>query len=191
MLCIQRAYGSDDLRIDCQRAAASDAQLWLHSDRTVCAPRLPNAVSHVTRLSRLRGGVSAFALVLAVGCEAVVNEVRVEPGTAPLKPVFVLTDTTGRGASGTIYGLSVVPCGADTAVWQITALGSNGPPSRLEYGVAPTGYTAPVGPGPLRIGGCYDVFVTDGRRARFRVDPAGRVIVEASRNRQSRDTTPR
>ena len=56
-------------------------------------------------------------MIVATSCESVVNLVRVEPGSAPAKPVFVLTDTTGHGASGTIYGLSVVPCGADTAVW--------------------------------------------------------------------------
>jgi hypothetical protein len=141
-----------------------------------------NAVSSVT--TRLL----PFALALVLGggaCGPALNEVRIEPGTTPLKPVFVLTDTTGLAPSGTIYGMSVVPCGSDTAVWQIAANGSNGAPARLVYGETPPGYVVSVGPEPLRAG-CYDVFVTDGRRSRFRVDGAGRVILDARR-----DTTTR
>lgn len=145
-----------------------------------------NAVSSITTHARAR----ALPLILAIllggsGCGPALNEVRIEPGTTPLKPVFVLTDTTGRAPSGTIYGISVVPCGADTAVWQIAANGSNGPPSRLVYGETPAGYVVSAGPQPLRAG-CYDVFVTDGRRSRFHVDAAGRVIVDTRR-----DTTAR
>lgn len=141
-------------------------------------------MSQITRqhLSLIRSYALA-ALFAAVSCEPAVNLVRVEPGSAPLKPVFVLSDTTGHGSSGTIYGLSVIPCGADTAVWQIAASGSNGAPARLEYGVTPIGYVTHVGPEPLRSG-CYDVYVTDGRRARFRVNAAGQVIVEARRDSQ-------
>jgi hypothetical protein len=138
-------------------------------------------VSHITRRARLFIRRSALAFVIiAAACEAAVNEVRVEPGTAPMKPIFVLTDTTGQRVSGTIYGMSIVACGADSPMWQIAALGSNGSPSRVEYGVAPPGYATHAGPAPLRAG-CYDVFVTDGRRARFRVDGAGHVIVDVRR----------
>ena len=145
-----------------------------------------NAVSSITSPTRRR--VLSFVLVVVLvgaACGPALNEVRVEPGTTPLTPVFVLTDTTGRASSGTIYGMSVVPCGADTAVWQIAANGSNSAPARLVYGETPAGYVVTVGPNPLRAG-CYDVFVTDGRRSRFRVDAAGRVIVDARR-----DTTAR
>lgn len=145
-----------------------------------------NAVSFITTCSH--GRVFSLLVALALvgtACGPALNEVRVEPGTTPLKPVFVLTDTTGRASSGTIYGMSVVPCGADTAVWQIAANGSNGAPSRLVYGETPPGYVVSVSPQPLRAG-CYDVFVTDGRRSRFRVDAAGRVIVDTRR-----DTTAR
>ena len=145
-----------------------------------------NAVSSITTLTR--GSVFPFVLAIVLGanaCGPALNEVRIEPGTTPLKPVFVLTDTTGRAPSGTIYGMSVVPCGADTAVWQIAANGANGAPARLVYGETPAGYVVSAGPEPLRAG-CYDVFVTDGRRSRFRVDAAGRVIVDARR-----DTTAR
>lgn len=145
-----------------------------------------NAVSSITTSTRSR--VLPFALAIVLGssaCGPALNEVRIEPGTTPLKPVFVLTDTTGRAPSGTIYGMSVVPCGADTAVWQIAANGSNAAPARLVYGEAPPGYVVSAGPEPLRAG-CYDVFVTDGRRSRFHVDAAGRVNVDARR-----DTTTR
>ena len=156
-----------------------------HSERTWCVHRPANAVSHVTGCTRLRE-IAFFALALNIAaCEAVVNRVRVEPGTTPLTPVFVLTDTTGRQPSGTIYGLSVVPCGADTAIWQIAADGSQSAPSRIEYGHAPPGYVARAGPRSLRAG-CYDVFVTDGRRARFRVDAAGHVLIDGRRDSTTR-----
>ena len=158
----------------------------MRSERTLCVHSRANAVSSITTRTRSRGIPLAFAIMLVAGaCGPALNEVRIEPGTTPSKPVFVLTDTTGRAPSGTIYGMSVVPCGADTAVWQITASGSNTAPARFIYGETPPGYIVSVGPQPLRAG-CYDVFVTDGRRSRFRVDGAGRVIVDARR-----DTTTR
>jgi hypothetical protein len=180
VLCIQRAHGDDDHRFE-RRGATRNAYLSFHSDRTVWAYNRLNAVSQVTCRTGdfIRRAALAFIMASAA-CEPVINQVRVEPGTAPMKPVFVLTDTTGRGSSGTIYGLSVVPCGADSAVWQIAATGSNSPPARLDYGVAPTGYITRVGPEVLRAG-CYDVFVTDGRRARFRVNAAGQVTAETNR----------
>jgi hypothetical protein len=157
-----------------------------HSERTLCVRSRTNSVSHVTTITRALLLSFVLSISMTAGaCGPVLNEVRIEPGTTPLKPVFVLTDTTGRAASGTIYGLSVVPCGADTAVWQIAANGSNQAPARLEYGETPAGYIARTGPETLRAG-CYDVFVTDGRRARFRVDAGGRVIVDVRR-----DTTAR
>jgi urocanate hydratase len=125
------------------------------------------------------------ALALTVACTPPVNEIRVEPGTASFKPVFVLTDTTGHAPSGVIYGVSVVPCGADTAVWQIAASGSNRAPMRLEYGQTPPGYVAHIGPQVLRPG-CYNVYVTDGRRAQFRIDARGRMSGDAVRDTTSR-----
>ena len=125
------------------------------------------------------------ALALVVACTPAINQVQVEPGTASFAPVFVLTDTTGRSPSGVIYGVSVVPCGADTAVWQIAASGSNRAPMRLAYGQTPPGYVAHIGPQVLRPG-CYNVFVTDGRRAQFRIDASGRLSGNAVR-----DTTQR
>lgn len=145
-------------------------------------------MSQVTTLARLCIASVTVALVLA--CETLVNEIRVEPGSTPLKPVFVLSDTTGHGPAGTIYGISVVACGSETVLWQIAATGSNTPPPRIEYGVAPTGYAVNLGPTPLHAG-CYDVFVTDGRRARFRVDAMGHVTVDSRRDTSRRDTSRR
>jgi hypothetical protein len=138
-----------------------------------------SAVRQITKF-RVRVGVAValatVALVTAT-CGRAVNSVRVEPGLEPLRPVFALADSTGRSRSGLVYGLSVVPCGGDSAAWQIGATGSKGPPQRVTYGETPDGFVTLVGPQPLRSG-CYDVFVTDGRRARFRVDAQGRVNPE-------------
>jgi hypothetical protein len=134
-----------------------------------------NAVSKVTSTMRsraIRGGL--MLMITGLGCATMSNRVRVEPGDAPNKPVFVLSDTTGRGPVGTVYGLSVIPCGTENPVWQLVASGTNGAPSRLVYGDSVTGYISRVGPDPLKPG-CYDVYVTDGPRVRFHVDGAGRV----------------
>jgi hypothetical protein len=145
-----------------------------------------NSVSSVTSSARDRVIVAGLVLfALCSSCDNVINQVRVEPGVALRAPVFVLTDTSGRGPAGTIYGVSVVPCGSDTPVWQIAATGTNGAPARITYGETPAGFVVRAGPEPLHAG-CYDVFVTDGRRARFRVDAAGRVAIEARRDTVSR-----
>jgi hypothetical protein len=119
-------------------------------------------------------------IITTLGCVTVVNELRVEPGPTPNKPVFVLTDTTGRGPAGTVYGLAVIPCGSANPVWQVVASGSNGAPARFVYGDTLPGYITRVGPTPLTPG-CYDVFLTDSRRVRFRVDASGRVTADGAR----------
>lgn len=125
------------------------------------------------------------AFAAGTACTPAVNQIRVESGSTAFKPVFVLTDTTGRAPSGTIYGLSVIPCGADTAVWQIAALGSNRAPMRVTYGDSLPGYVAHVTPRALAPG-CYNVFVTDGRRARFRIDGIGHLTGDAVRDTSRR-----
>jgi hypothetical protein len=134
------------------------------------------------------GRIACAALLAgtAIACNPVVNAVRVDPGTVPREPVFVLSDTTGRVASGIIYGLSVLRCGTDSASWTIAANGSVGSPGRVVYGTTPPGYVTVAGPEQLRVG-CYNVYITDGRRARFQVDRVGRVLAE----RLSRDSTRR
>jgi hypothetical protein len=183
LLCIERAYGATNLKSNASvLTERRGAETTFHNDRTLCVHISLPAVSHVTRKPRLRhvAALAAFSILL-IGCEAMVNEVRVLPGPTPLKPVFVLTDSTGHGPAGTIYGLSIVACGTETVLWQIAASGSNTAPSRIEYGVVPPGFVVNAGPASLRPG-CYDVFVTDGRRARFRVDGFGHVIPDSRRD---------
>ena len=119
----------------------------------------------------------SLAVLLASACDPAINTVRIETGNAPLRPVFVLADSTGRGRSGPIYGLSVVPCGSDSAIWQIASRQTVGAPSRVAYGETPDGFVTLIGPEPLRRG-CYDVFITNAKRVRFRVDNQGRVVTE-------------
>jgi hypothetical protein len=191
LLCIQRAYEDDGHENTSGRAPTRGAHQLFHSDRTLWARRSTNAVSHVTMITRSRVISRAIALTfIMAACGPALNEVRIESGTTPLQPIFIITDTTGHGPPGTIYGLSVVQCGSDTAAWQIAANGSGGAPSRLVYGEAPPGYIVKTGPAPLRTG-CYDIFITDGRRSRFRVDAAGRVTVDGRPIEPRRDTTTR
>jgi hypothetical protein len=179
--CIDRAERGETLKSK-PRERTRGSSSTIHNDRTLCVHISLHAVSQVTTRTRSCGVALSLALTLALAsCESLVNEVRVDPGTAPLKPVFVLSDTGGRGPAGTIYGLSVVACGSETVLWQIAASGSHSAPSRIEYGVAPTGYTVNTGPVPLRAG-CYNVYVTDGRRARFRVDAAGHITTDPRRD---------
>ena len=183
LLCIERAYGQD-VAGNRNRMRTSSGRLLFHNERTLCAPRLANAVSHITRGAK-SFAPATVALALAVACTPTVNQIRIEAGPAAFKPVFVLTDTTGHAPSSTIYGLSVIPCGADTAVWQIAASGSNRAPMRIAYGDSLPGYVVHVGPRVLRPG-CYDVFVTDGRQARFRLDGIGHISGAAARDTGSR-----
>ena len=183
LLCIECAYRATNLKSNAGvLIERRGAETPFHNDRTLCVHISLPAVSHVTRKPRLCHVATVAALsILLIGCEAVVNEVRVIPGPTPLKPLFVLTDSTGHGPAGTIYGLSIVACGTETVLWQIAAGGSNTAPSRIEYGVAPPGFVVNAGPAALHPG-CYDVFVTDGRRARFRVDGFGHVVPEPRRD---------
>jgi hypothetical protein len=145
-------------------------------------------VRKITTSYRFFEVVAGALLIVSslAGCDPAINSVRVEPGNVPRQPVFVLADSSGRGVSGLIYGISVVPCGADSAVWQIAATGSKGAPARLEYGVTPDGFAVRAGPQPLRPG-CYDVIVSNGRPARFLVSSDGRVVPERP---PARDSAP-
>jgi hypothetical protein len=135
------------------------------------------------RARTIRFSFYCALLAGSAACTPTVNAVRVEPGTTPRTPTFVLTDTTGQVASGIVYGLSVLRCGSDSAAWTIAADGSAGTPLRIVYGTAPRGYSTVFGPEMLRAG-CYNVYITDGRRGRFQVDRTGRIVAE----RTVRDT---
>src|SRR5919201_756454 len=119
---------------------------------------------------RVFGIVGILALA---GCSAA-NLVGVESESAPWAPVFRVTDASGRGAVQWVYGLSVLTCGTDSAVWTIAAAGDAPAPTRIVYGEPPRGYVSRVGPEPLRPG-CYDVYVSESKGARFRIGRDGRV----------------
>ena len=131
---------------------------------------------------RLLGALVSVALF---ACGPGVNEVRIEAAPPPAGLAFVFTDSTGKGPSGTIYGLAVVRCGSDSVVWQVAATGSKNAPSRVAYGDTLDGFDVRVPPQPLRPG-CYDVFVTDGRRARFRIDGSGHLAMQPIRDSTAR-----
>ena len=135
----------------------------------------PISVRYITRPNRRRAA-RVTLVVAALACTPPVNGVRVLPGTTPAHPRFLVTDSSGATVAGLIYGLSVVRCGTDSSAWTITTTGALGTIGGVTYGEAPAGYASTAGPDSLRAG-CYDVFVTDGRRARFRVDVAGQVVV--------------
>jgi hypothetical protein len=127
--------------------------------------------------------IAPGAVILAAGMMAActpANIVGVETGAESGVPVFVVTDAAGYGATGWIYGLSVVPCGSDSSVWTIAATGSASPPSRIVYGQTPDGFVNRVGPLPLRPG-CYQVYVSESAGARFRVARDGRVVADSAR----------
>jgi hypothetical protein len=121
------------------------------------------------------------AITLAVGAAACApaNIVGVEGGSEPSTPVFVVTDAAGHGATGWVYGLSVVTCGSDSSVWTIAATGSASPPSRIVYGQTPDGFVNRAGPLPLHPG-CYQVYVSESAGTRFHVGRDGRVIADRS-----------
>ena len=121
-----------------------------------------------------------FAIVgmlALVGCAAT-NLVGIESESEPWRPVFRVTDASGRGAVRWVYGLSVVTCGTDSAEWTIAATGDAPTPTRIVYGEAPRGFVSRVGPEPLRPG-CYEVYVSESRGARFRIGRDGRVAGDA------------
>jgi hypothetical protein len=107
------------------------------------------------------------------------NIVGVEVGAEPETPVFVVSDAAGHGATGWIYGLSVVTCGSDSAVWTIAATGSASAPRRVVYGQTPEGFVNRVGPLPLKPG-CYQVYVSESAGARFYVGRDGRVVADSA-----------
>jgi hypothetical protein len=94
---------------------------------------------------------------------------------------FVVNDPQAMNVP--IYGLSVVVCGTDRAMWTIASDGSRPLPAQIPYGRAVPGFVTGVGPLPLSPG-CYDVFASGTRPVRFDLD--GRAIVQ----RRGRPTTP-
>jgi len=114
--------------------------------------------------------------VIAVGCVPAQNALQLAPDASADSVVFVLTNAEGTGpGQGWVYGLSVVECGTDRALWTIASNGSS-LPSRVTYGRTVPGFTVREGPAPL-VPGCYDVYISGGRTLRFIVDSAKAVRV--------------
>jgi hypothetical protein len=126
------------------------------------------------RRAAVRGAVTLAATLAAC---APTNIVAVESGAEPATPVFEVLPA--GGATGWIYGLSVLPCGGDSAVWTIAATGSASLPSRIVYGKTPDGFVNRAGPLPLHPG-CYQVYVSESAGTRFHVGRDGRVIADSS-----------
>ncbi len=119
------------------------------------------------------GGLGGLAAGVAIAC-AKASTSRSTPAPEPAKPVFHLLALRGRG-SGFFYGLSIVTCSGSNVYWTFGTAGSTAaPPDSVVYGDTPHGYLTKTGPLPL-VPGCYNVYVSGGSAARFRVDANLRV----------------
>jgi len=121
-----------------------------------------------------RAGRILPALLALAACAPPSQVIQVAPGPAPGRPAFTLPI-----GSGALYGLAVIPCGRDVAVWQFGTGGGllTRIPSPIVYGDLPPGFTLRAGPAPLTPG-CYDVFA-DGAAGRFTVQPGGTIVPAA------------
>jgi hypothetical protein len=126
--------------------------------------------------------VTALAgLIQLSACVTVANTLRIETGARGDSLAFVLSGITAAGrAAGEpgapIYGLSVVACGTERALWTVSADGTRSMPLRVVYGKTVDGFPTRAGPAPLTTG-CYDVFLTGARPVRFDVDEHGAIHV--------------
>jgi hypothetical protein len=114
--------------------------------------------------------VLALAVVAVIaGCAPAQNALHLAPETSADSLVFVLTGPEGSGpAQAWVYGLSVVECGTERAMWTIATTGGS-LPSHVTYGRPVPGFVVREGPEPL-VPGCYDVFISGGKPLRFLVD---------------------
>jgi hypothetical protein len=83
---------------------------------------------------------------------------------------FVLTNRN------LFYGLTVANC-SGRPMWTISNEKLVEPPTRITYGVAPTGFVSRTGPLTLTPG-CYEVIVSGPSRARFHIGADGRLVPE-------------
>ena len=124
----------------------------------------------MSRMTTRRSGVLAAALAAVIAaCVAPQNALQVVPETTADSLVFTLTGPGGSGpAQAWVYGLSVVECGTERAMWTIASSGGS-LPSHVTYGRPLPGFEVREGPKPL-VPGCYDVFISGGNSIRFQVD---------------------
>lgn len=119
---------------------------------------------------------ASFMLIL-VGCPER-SAVWIEAGSSADSLVFGVGRTAHGPPPANLHGLTISPCGADgtseTAVWAIARTSAAPVPARINYGLAPHGYSTVAGPTPLRPG-CYVAADAGSGRLRFEVKVDGTV----------------
>jgi hypothetical protein len=114
-----------------------------------------------------------FVLALGGACTAPDKFLSI-PAPAVVDSLVLVVNDPQSSLTTPVYGLSVLVCGTERAMWTIAADGSRLLPSRITYGRTVAGFTTQAGPFPLKPG-CYDVFASGTRSVRFDVDSAGTV----------------
>lgn len=123
-------------------------------------------VEHILAAATAPAGITLLCLACATD---VARDIVVEPAPVPAAVEFVLKDRT------LVYGLTVMTCsGRD--VWTISNTSQGMVPSRIVYGVTPSGFTTRVGPEQPLKPGCYEVVVSGPSRVRFDIAPDGRLV---------------
>ncbi len=105
---------------------------------------------------------------------AIENRILVAPGSTRDSLVFIIEGADGTSAHGLIYGLSVLGCGDDRALWVIAADGSRTMPVRVRYGQILPGFSIRAGPESLQPG-CYKAVVSSANPFEFDVSPFGNI----------------
>jgi hypothetical protein len=99
------------------------------------------------------------------------NAIHIVPAPTPNSLVLLLTSVSDTNQPAmSVYGLSVVRCNSETALWTIAADGSRRMPMRVVYGRPITGFPARTGPAPLTPG-CYEAVLSGAAPRRFEVQP--------------------
>ena len=128
--------------------------------------------------------VLALAVAVAAGC-GTDNLIGVEPGSTADSLVFRLAASRGDIITppSLVYGLTVIPCGGDRVLWQISAeTGEGRIPSRVRYGEQLQGFRVRVPAEPLRPG-CYEAVISGPATVRFDVRADGTVLERPSQRR--------
>jgi hypothetical protein len=146
-------------------------------------------LNHATKMQRLTVGMSI--LCLAGVCAPPPAELWIDSGSSKGVPTFRISETrdTDRPIASLVgLVISRYPCesgagGVRTNLWTLTAtdgIGPKPPPTRITYGIAPSGYTE-VGGAPALREGCHEALVVGARLhsyAHFRVSPDGAIANE-------------
>ena len=120
------------------------------------------------KLDRRRPRALLLAALAALACVAPSNAIRVAPNATADSLAFVVTAADSVRPATLVYGLTVVRCGSEDALWTISADGTRQLPSRVVYGQRIEGFPTRTGPAPLTPG-CYEVIISGGRPQRFEI----------------------